>query len=234
MDPMLNSHRHGLSFANTPRPRPRPRSLHELPSYHVEMPLLPFDQVQNMGPWTPGAPFTTDGRSLLVAPPLSLMDSNMYQMEPFERGSRSPGYTSAFDVAAEYGERARSTSRTPSRRHTLESSAGLFAASSAPMHGYGESSARPLENGHHAHDPRAGYFGLDDPRRFPGWSNPHVFASEANQTTCSGSILQESWGRKHVIPTASTRLQRLRCESRSDHGNNTRQSVWESTSLQVQ
>ncbi|KAJ9609906.1 SCF ubiquitin ligase complex subunit [Cladophialophora chaetospira] len=178
MDPMMNSHRHGLAFASTPRSRPRPRSLHELPSYHVEMPLLPFDQVQTMGPWTPGAPLTPEGRASLAAPHLNLINSSMYQAEPFERRSRSPGYTTAFDVAAEYGERPRSTSRTPSRRHTLESSSGLFGPPSLPIHGYGESSSRPLEIGHYSHDPRAGYFGLDDPRRFPGWANPHIFASE--------------------------------------------------------
>jgi len=119
----MNSHRHGLAFASTPRPRPRPRSLHELPSYHVEMPLLPFDQLQPMGPWTPGTP---EDVPRLLRPHLNLINSSMYQAEPFERRSRSPGYTTAFDVTAEYGERARSTSRTPSRRHTLESSSGLF------------------------------------------------------------------------------------------------------------
>lgn len=178
MDLLVNSHRHGLSFATTPRARPRPRSLHELPSYHVEMPLLPFDQVQPMGPWTPGAPYTPDARVPMTASHLNLASSTMTQLEPYERRSRSPGYSNAFDVAAEYGERARSTSRTPSRRHTLESTSGLYGPPPVPMHNYGEASARPLEIGHYSHDPRGGYFGLDDPRRFPGWSNPHVFASE--------------------------------------------------------
>ncbi|OCT52100.1 F-box and leucine-rich repeat protein GRR1 [Cladophialophora carrionii] len=189
MDPVLNSNRHGLSFASTPRPRPRPRSLHELSSFHVEMPLLPFDQVQNMGPWTPGAPLTPESRASL-APHLNLINSNMYPAETYERRSRSPGYTSAFDVAAEYGERARSTSRTPSRRHTLESSSGLYAPPLVPVHGYRESSSRPVELGHYSHDPRAGYFGLDDPRRFPGWANSHVFAPEAPRRHYPGSSLR--------------------------------------------
>ncbi len=190
MDSMLHPHRHGLAFASTPRPRPRPRSLHELSSYHVEMPLLPFDQVQPMGPWTPGAPLTPEVRASLAPPHLNLINSTMYHTEPYERRSRSPGYTTAFDVAAEYGERARSTSRTPSRRHTLESSSGLFGPPAIPIHGYGESSSRPLEIGHYSHDPRADYFGLDDPRRFPGWSNPHIFASEPPRRHIPGSSLR--------------------------------------------
>ncbi|KIW95396.1 uncharacterized protein Z519_03980 [Cladophialophora bantiana CBS 173.52] len=178
MDPVLNSQRHGLSLASAPRSRPRRRSLHELPS-HVEMPLLPFDQVQLMGPWTPGAAFPPESRTSQASPHVNLMNSNtLYQSEPYERRSRSPGYSNTFDIAAEYGERARSTSRTPSRRHTLESTSSLYAPPPVPIHGFGESSSRPLELGHYSNDPRAGYFGLDDPRRFPGWPNPHLFASE--------------------------------------------------------
>ena len=154
------------------------------------MPLLPFDQVQPIGPWTPGPPLTPDGRSSLAAPHLGLVNSTMYHPEPYERRSRSPGYSNAFDVAVEYGERARSTSRTPSRRHTLESTAGLYGPASAPMHGFGESSSRPLELGHYSHDPRAGYFGLDDPRRFPGWSNPHVLAPEPPRRHMPGASLR--------------------------------------------
>lgn len=177
LDPVLNPHRHGLSFASTPRSRPRPRSLHELPSYHVEMPLLPFEQVQPTGPWTPGAPFTPEGRAALAPPHLNLMSSS-YQHEGYERRSRSPGMPSPFEMIADYGERARSSSRTPSRRHTLESTSSLFAPPPVPLHGFGESSSRPLELGHYSHDPRIGYFGLDDPRRYPGWANTSLFASE--------------------------------------------------------
>ncbi|KIX95607.1 uncharacterized protein Z520_08727 [Fonsecaea multimorphosa CBS 102226] len=177
---LLNSHHH-LSLVNTHQSRPRTRSLHDYSSFHVEMPLLPFDQVQHMGPWTPGARLPPESRTSQASPHLNVMNpNNLYQPEPFERRSRSPGYPNAFDVAAEYGERARSTSRTPSRRHTLESTSGLYAPPPAPaaVHGVGEGGSRPLELGHYAQDPRAGYFGLDDPRRFPGWSNQHLFASE--------------------------------------------------------
>ncbi|OAP60612.1 hypothetical protein AYL99_05614 [Fonsecaea erecta] len=174
---LMNSHR-GLPLVNTHQSRPRTRSLHDYSSFHVEMPLLPFDQVQHMGPWTPGSRLPPESRTSQASPHVNIVTANnAYQPEPYERRSRSPGYSNAFDVAAGYGERARSTSRTPSRRHTLESTSSLYTAPT-PAHGAGESSSRPPELGHYSQDPRAGYFGLDDPRRFPGWTGSHLFASE--------------------------------------------------------
>ncbi|KIX04726.1 uncharacterized protein Z518_05596 [Rhinocladiella mackenziei CBS 650.93] len=197
MDPVLNPHRHGLSFAGTSRSRPRRRSLHELPSYHVEMPLLPFDQVQQGGPWTPGAPFTHDGRAALAPAHLNLMNSSsLYPQEGYERRSRSPGIPPGFDVAGEYGERARSSSRTPSRRHTLESASSLFGPSPVPMHGFSESSSRPLELGHYSHDPRS-YFGVDDMRHFPGWSNTNLLASEHPRRQMPGPALRNPGDVRH-------------------------------------
>ncbi|KIW85581.1 hypothetical protein Z517_00973 [Fonsecaea pedrosoi CBS 271.37] len=181
MDPVLYAHRHGLPLPNTHQPRPRTRSLHEYSSFHVEMPLLPFDQVQPMGPWTPAATLPPDLRTPQASAHQNLVNSNnLYQPEPYERRSRSPGYSNAFDVGAEYGERARSTSRTPSRRHTLESTSSFYVPPSVPVPGNGEGPSRPLELGHYSQDPRAGYFGQDYPPRLSGWSNPnpHLFASE--------------------------------------------------------
>lgn len=180
MEPVLNPHRHGLSFANPPRSRPRPRSLHEMPSYHVDMPLIPVDQIQQMGPWTPGEPFTPEARAALAPPHLNLINSaNFDHPNLYDLRARSPGRSPGFEIAAEYNERARSTSRTPSRRHTMESSSGgIFGAPPVPMHGYGESSSRPFELGDYGHDPRTGYFDVDDMRRFPGWSNASVFPPE--------------------------------------------------------
>lgn len=179
MDPVLNPHRHGLPFANTPRSRPRPRSLHEMPSYHVDMPLVPFDQMQQMGPWTPGESFTPEGRAALAPPHLNLISSSNFEHHNgYDLRSRSPGRSLGYEIAAEYNERARSTSRTPSRRHTLESSSGIFGPPPVPMHGYGESSSRPLDLGHYGPDPRTGYFDVDDMRRFPGWSNANAFVPE--------------------------------------------------------
>jgi hypothetical protein len=178
MDSALGSARHPGSYP-TPRSRPRPRSLHELPSYHVEMPLLPYDQLQPMGPWTPGN-LTPDGRP--TGPPhLNLINSSLFHADQFERRSRSPGYTAAFDVAAEYGsDAARSSSRTPSRRHTMESSSMLGLPAPLP-YSLGPGNSRPLvEPTHYPYppDPRAGYFGLDDVRRFSIYPPPLMFGSE--------------------------------------------------------
>ncbi|EXJ82003.1 F-box and leucine-rich repeat protein GRR1 [Capronia coronata CBS 617.96] len=188
MDPVLNPHRHGVSFASTPRSRPRPRSLHELPSYHVEMPLLPFDQVQHIGPWTPGVPFTPEARAALASPHLNLINSGLqYQYDGFEPRSRSP----AFDVSGEYvGERPGSSSRTPSRRHTMEAGSSIFGPPPVPVHGFAESSSRPVELGHYSHDPRANYFGIDDIRRFAPWGNASAFAADPLRRPLAGIALR--------------------------------------------
>lgn len=188
MDPVLNPYRHGISFAaTTPRSRPRPRSLHELPSYHVEMPFLPFDQVQHIGPWTPGVSLTPEARAALASPHLNLMNTGLqYHHEGFEHRSRSP----AFDLTGESGERPRSSSQTPSRRHTMESSYSIFGPPPLPLHGYGESSSRPVELGHYSHDPRANYFGDDDARRLLPWPNAHSFTSEPPRRPLTGVALR--------------------------------------------
>lgn len=142
------------------------------------MPLLPFDQVQQMGPWTPGAPYTPGSRNTLA---MDLTTSNSLSapaQDRYDRRSRSPGVPLGYEIAAEYNERARSTSRPPSRRHTLESTSSLLGPPPVPMHGSGENSSRSLGFNHYGHESRTGYFEHDDARRFPGWSNPHVFLTE--------------------------------------------------------
>jgi len=187
MDPVLNPHRHGISFATTPRTRPqRPRSLHDLPSYHIEMPFVPLEHV---GPWTPGAPFGQEDRIPLAPPHLNLTNSsNLYPPDGYDRRSRSPGLPSIF-VPVQYGERPRSSSRTPSRRHTLESSDGLFGPPPVPMHGYGEGSSRPVEISRYAHDPRGSYFAMDEPRpQYQGW--PPLFSSEPARRPMPGAAFR--------------------------------------------
>lgn len=191
MDPALNTNLQGMAFAGNPRTRPRPRSLHELPSYHVEMPLLPFEQIQPIGSWSAGGPFTPDARPSLAPPHINLMNSGtLYSQESYERRSRSPGLPGGFDITGEYVERARSSSRTPSRRHTLESTSSFFGPPPIPLHGLGESSSRPLELGHYAHDPRAGYFGFDDPRRYSGWPGANMLVSDPPRRHMPGSAFR--------------------------------------------
>ncbi|KIV78853.1 hypothetical protein PV11_06462 [Exophiala sideris] len=183
MDPVLHPHRHGMVFASTPGSRPRPRSLHDLPSYHVEMPFLPFDQ---LGPWTPGAPLGHEDPISLAPPHLNLISSNP---EFYDRRSRSPGMTPLFHVPAQHGERARSTSRTPSRRHTMESGSSIFGPPPVPMHIYGEAGGRPVEFSHYTHDPRSNYFGVDEPRRYAAWPGP-LFASEPPRRPMPGAAFR--------------------------------------------
>ena len=112
-----------------PRARPRPRSLHELPSYHVEMPLYGDENFQRYGAWTPNIARTPE-RSASIGPPhLNLMSSS--QVPPavsgFEQRSQSPGPAMGLEFGPGPQHATRSTSQTPSRRHTLiESSNGYF------------------------------------------------------------------------------------------------------------
>jgi hypothetical protein len=132
IDPVL-SYRHGPPppYSMTLGGRPRPRSMHEMPnrsSFHVDLPLMSSDMMQPVGPWTPGA-VTPELRAQHGPPQLDLYrqdpaDFDMSRRIP--RASRPGGVFSEFSAAAAL-ERARSTSRTPSRRHTLvESSDGLI------------------------------------------------------------------------------------------------------------
>ncbi|KAJ9639191.1 uncharacterized protein PV06_09927 [Exophiala oligosperma] len=190
MDPVLNPHRHGAPFTTTPRSRQqRPRSLHELPSYHIEMPFVPSEQV---GPWTPGVAFGHEDRTNLAPAHLNLMNTaHLFQQDGFERRPRSPAASPLF-VPVHYGDRPRSSSRTPSRRHTLESSDGLFGPPPVPMHGFGEGSSRPVDigSGRYAPDRRASYFGVEDSRTQQGYPNEHLFASEGSRRPMPGAALR--------------------------------------------
>ena len=139
MDILSGPHRSGLPLISTPRPRPRPHSLHDLPRYHCEMPLLPGEQMQRVGTWTPSADPTPDLRVSIGPPHLNLMSSSHYYPHDLEYGhrSRSPAFTGGFDLGPMYDEQVRSSSQGPSRRHTLESTDGLFGPPPPPMHGYG-------------------------------------------------------------------------------------------------
>ena len=114
---------HGVPIVNVPyQPRPRPRSLQSFPTPpHVEPPLLPDDLMTRFGPWTPNAPLTPEMRASIGPPHLHLMSSTNAFYPPdieYDFRSRSPG----LDLGAAYDHRARSSSRSGSRRHTLDTS----------------------------------------------------------------------------------------------------------------
>lgn len=121
--------RHVATYRTNPRVRPRPRSLHELPSYHVEMPLFNNDQIQRFGAWTPNEmPLAGPSRpTMLGMNPISDPDIN------YARRSQSPALPIGLEMTPGYEQSNASPARTPSRRHTLvESSNGYFGPHMAP------------------------------------------------------------------------------------------------------
>lgn len=128
------------AFIVHPRPRPRPRSLHELPSYHVEMPLISNDLIERYGAWTPDMN--------MRAPQAHLMGTLGGPSTGYEHRSRSPAQAVSSDVTPNYEMDAPSPARTPSRRHTLvESSHGYFGpqAPHAPAPALGQQPLPPMD-----------------------------------------------------------------------------------------
>jgi hypothetical protein len=131
-------------FITNSRVRPRPRSLHELPSYHVEMPLFRDDQIERYGAWTPDMNMRAVQPHLLGA----LGDSS----NGYEHRSRSPAPAASSDVTPGYDNDVPSPARTPSRRHTLvESSQGYFGPQPVPppvpAPALGQQPLPPMETG---------------------------------------------------------------------------------------
>lgn len=115
-------------FIIHPQARPRPRSLHELPSYHVDLPLFSSDQVERYGAWTPNLnPRGPVQPHSIGEGPLT---GHGYG---YEHRSRSPAQAVSSDVTPGYNTDVPSPARPQSRRHTLvESSQGYFGPQSAP------------------------------------------------------------------------------------------------------
>lgn len=124
MDVIYGPGRYGRPSISNTRSRPRPRSLQNLSSNHVEMPLLDPEQMQRMGPWTPNGPLTPEIRAQLAPAHLNLINSSnpRFDLEVDYARTRSPAPQPMFD--ADYQELIRSRSQT--RRHTLESTPSYF------------------------------------------------------------------------------------------------------------
>ena len=114
-------------FVANPRLRTRPRSLHELPSYHVEMPLFNNDQIQRFGAWTPNPadmPMSAGSvpQHMLGSQPIDVPGAG------YAHRSRSPALPMAVTTPGS------EQNPVPSRRHTLiESSAGYFGQQPLPQ-----------------------------------------------------------------------------------------------------
>lgn len=130
MDFSYDPGRHGMSRTTTSRARPRPRSLHDLPhpNFHIDMPLLPSDMMQRIGPWTPGAPLTPEMRAQLAPPHLDLMNTTPlppYHGQPATNRGSSPLHTPGLTLPTSDNN---PRSRSQSRRHTMED--GFFGSQS--------------------------------------------------------------------------------------------------------
>jgi hypothetical protein len=151
----------GIPIVNSPlQQRQRPQSLYNLPShhsFHVDLPLYESDIMQRMGPVTPNAPMTPDMKASINHLNLIGSSANLLQYHTeYDFRSRSP----ALDLGPQYDERTRSSSRNPSRRHTLESSSAYFAPQPMPIYnGY-------VENSRIQHAQR--YLDDEDLRNLPG------------------------------------------------------------------
>lgn len=114
--------RHGLPRISGTRPRQRRSSFHGLPhpnGFHIDMPLLGHDQMERIGPWTPGPPHMTPEQRPQPTPPfhpsMGLFGQHPGQPFGFQR-LPSPLPT------PHAGNDSQPRSRSQSRRHTMEES----------------------------------------------------------------------------------------------------------------
>lgn len=120
-DFVLGPGRAGLPRVTQLRARPRPRSLQDLTGVHVDMPLLPGEQMTQFGPWTPSGPLTPDMRAQMAPPHLNLINSSIFGAQAGEASftrHRSPLATPRLTPSGD--------AYSQSRRHTVESSDGFF------------------------------------------------------------------------------------------------------------
>ena len=107
-------------------------------AYHVDMPLLPMEQMERMGPLTPLGSLTPQ-RVMSPAPP-SFLGGTMYHHDPEYRYSPQ---NLGFDDGD--GDDERDSSRGHSRRHTLESAMEFYGPVSALNNIASGPSSRPLD-----------------------------------------------------------------------------------------
>lgn len=142
MDFVYGPGRHGLPRMSNTRPRQRPRSLHDLPrpNFHIDMPLLPNEQMQRIGPWTPGDPLTPEMRAQPAQPQSGLF--GQFGSGPITNGSSSQQAPSPLPMPALLVPDNQSRSRSQSRRHTLDAGDNFFIPQSSRAYYNGGSSSR--------------------------------------------------------------------------------------------
>lgn len=175
MDIVYGPGRHGIPSITSPRIRQRPRSLHDISSHHVEMPLLQPDQMQRMGPWTPNAPLTPEMRANSGLQHLNLMSSANLHYPESEYRSRSPAPIPGFDLDQPPSYAEAPPSQSQSRRHTIESSPSFFNYPHPGFQPYNGSSSRlndSLENSRRSSGPSNSSLPPNLPRRSTGQIAP--------------------------------------------------------------
>ena len=124
-----------------------PNSVSLSRAFHVDMPFLPAELMERMGPLTPLGSVTPQ-RGVSPAPPSSLGDT-MYHHDPeYRYRPQSPGFDDGD------GDDERDSSRGHSRRHTLESAMDFFGPVGGSSNCASGPSSRPLDG-----DRRRSFFG---------------------------------------------------------------------------
>ena len=118
--------RHGQPRMSSSRSQQRPRvqSFPDLPrpEFHIDMPILPRDQMQRVGPWTP-AQMTPEYRQQLT--PQQFSPFQQSAMNPYPTPTSLPRAQSPIGSGRPRSEEL-SNSRSQSRRHTMDASQGLM------------------------------------------------------------------------------------------------------------
>lgn len=149
---------------------PAPTTFRASRSFHVDMPFLPAELMERMGPLTPLGTLTPQ-RGHSPAAPSFLGGSTMYEHDPdFRYSPRSPG----FDDGDGDDERD-SSSRGHSRRHTLESGMDFYAPLGVPGNAAHGPSPRPSDG-----DRRRTFFS-----NYHGMLMPGVFSGDRRASSRS-------------------------------------------------
>ena len=144
MDLIFGPGRHGIPRMTGTRTRQRPRSFHDMPhpSFHIEMPLLPSDQIQRIGPWTPGQ-LTPNMRAQMTPRHFPLPTPPVHGFGQYPREFASQRIPSPLATPALFTPDSRPRSRSQSRRHTMDiTEAGFFGYQVPSAYHNGESSSR--------------------------------------------------------------------------------------------
>ena len=129
LDIVFGMGRHGLPRMSSSRARPRPRSFHDLPvpNFYIDMPLLPHDQMQRIGPWTPSVPILTPETRAQMTPQMYRnVNPLTFSSSPHHEQTSSPMPSPLPTPGLHPAETQSPRSRSQSRRHTMNVTDGFF------------------------------------------------------------------------------------------------------------